>query len=304
MSLDSVAYTIINESISNIICIDDRFCEPYEHNEALSGDELAGAKLYASLSKKNKSVEVLKYSRGEVETAKEKMAKNDLVIIDWELQTTAVEYEDTLELICAACKNNTKYVAIYSGKDFSAIKVFLIGYFNKYSISRLSELYRQAYEEFLDDYSESHLFNEVKSIYSKDVSNEDIKKLLEDNGAFGTFIELSKKVSKETNQKINLIDLVKIFGIMAACSLFNKDEEVGEIKVLNHEKNVFILNNTFITLIRKKEGETSEVDHNTLVDELAEVIWDTPYNLLTVAWLEANTKFAKIQKILCRDTKI
>lgn len=147
MTFDIVAKEIIRESISNALCIDDSFYEPYDipPNEK-DEDYLLSKELYEAFKKENCILDIYRYSEYELwDSVKENLLSNkELVVLDWELNNTK-EIIDTLEVLSDIVKNDSVlFVYIYTRETYlGQILLKILSHYSSFSQTELQNKYVQ-----------------------------------------------------------------------------------------------------------------------------------------------------------------
>lgn len=305
MSFSNIAEKIVDESIVNVICIDDHFVEPYSdvRIDTFDSDAEAGMRLYKSLIDSKKSVELVRYI--DLDDTISRIEKNDLIIIDWQLTTEAIPFHDTLKIIEKACINKTRYIAIYTQEDVNIITKQLFGFFSKYNkvfLEQCSEIVEEILDEFED---EQNLINEILNAFIRNESKEIGKRLNKDpiKRAY-----LSNKLSEAKvawKIEINLAELIDIIGIVKGSLLRN--EKVGKylnIQLINNQNSVFKLADTIIILLEKNSVSSKRgIEPNDILNKLSEFILVDPHNFVTLTWVEVCNRVRQNTKYLLSNYK-
>ena len=106
---------IVNQSIKNVICVDDDFLEPYEDVMETNKEKcIFSRQMYSAISSSCEcAVTIIPYKQEtDVKIINDKMRQKDLLILDWEL-TEVADIKKAIEIIDGALTNNVQYICIY-----------------------------------------------------------------------------------------------------------------------------------------------------------------------------------------------
>lgn len=107
---------IVNQSIKNVICVDDDFLEPYEDVMETNKEKcIFSRQMYSAISSSCEcAVTIIPYKQEtDVKIINDKMRQKDLLILDWEL-TEVADIKKAIEIIDGALTNNVQYICIYT----------------------------------------------------------------------------------------------------------------------------------------------------------------------------------------------
>lgn len=149
---NEILNSIVNQSIKNVICVDDDFLEPYE--EILERDEkkhIFSRQMYDAISTSCEcAVTIVPYNqKADVKVIKDKMRQKDLLILDWEL-TEVMDIEKPIEIIDSALSKNVQYICIYTNThNLEGVCETLRLYYCGYSKSEVEYVAAQCEEQGL-----------------------------------------------------------------------------------------------------------------------------------------------------------
>nr|WP_320026398.1 response regulator receiver domain [uncultured Acetobacterium sp.] len=305
MSFSNIAEKIVDESIINVICIDDKFVEPYSdiRLDTFDSDAEAGKQLYKSLIDSKKSVELVRYI--DLDDTISRIEKNDLIIIDWQLTSEEIPFQDTLKIIEKACENKIRYIAIYTQEDVNIITKQLFGYFCKYNrafLEKCSEIVDDILDEYNDDKA---LINEFLNGFIRNESKVIGKILNQDPLKREYFVNKLSEAKEAWNIEINLAELINIIGIVKGSLLRNeKDGKYLNIQLIDNLNSVFKLADTIIILLEKNSVSSKRgIEPNAILNKLSEFILVDPHNFVTLTWVEVCNRVRQNTKYLLSNYK-
>lgn len=286
-----IAREIVEESIKNVICVDDKFTGPYSENFYNSEIETEIEKeLYKEFSEKKCNVSICRYDNN-FSALMSKIQNSDLLVLDWELDEKVRDKSKiTLEILEKISENsNLSIVCIYTHEHIYEVKSRIEAYFSGYNKSDVENNFKQissslielGNEEILEEPIFMNLCKEFLKTPSKDkrlqVTNHLVKKM-----------ELEKQNLCELIRDRN-IDIEKTLILLGLKFLQQEIplEKKDKIRVINDEQQVYLLNGKLL-LVRNKnlEGKEFPIKPDSLYEEIANNIWKNPNNFLTLLWLE------------------
>lgn len=143
---------IVNQSIRNVICIDDDFLEPYEDVIEFEKEKYNfSRRMYSAISTSCEcAVTIIPYKQEmDVNVINDKMRQKDLLILDWEL-TKVEDIKKPIEIIDGALSNNVQYICIYTNThNLTGICETLRLYYCGFSKSEVAYVATQCEEQGL-----------------------------------------------------------------------------------------------------------------------------------------------------------
>lgn len=143
---------IVNQSIKNVICVDDDFLEPYEEVAKIDKEKYDfSRKMYSAISMSCEcAVTIIPYRQGmDINIINDKMRQKDLLILDWEL-TKVTDIKTPIEIIDGALLNNVQYICIYTNtNNLTGVCEKLRLYYCGFSRSEVAEIAMQCEEQGL-----------------------------------------------------------------------------------------------------------------------------------------------------------
>lgn len=106
---------IIVESISNVLCIDEQYIEPYM-GKSNKNNRLFTKKVYEAFTKELKCRTVIYPYKGDDNGWSNYLDEQDLLVVDWQL-TTPNNPQKPLDIIEKAIENHIQYVCVYTSND-------------------------------------------------------------------------------------------------------------------------------------------------------------------------------------------
>lgn len=143
---------IVNQSIRNVICVDDDFLAPYEAvTEADKEKHLFSKQMYSGISSSCEcAVTIVPYKQEvDINVINAMMRQKDLLILDWELSKVE-DIKKPIEIIDGALSNNVQYICIYTNTpNLTGICETLRLYYCGFSKSEVENVANQCEEQGL-----------------------------------------------------------------------------------------------------------------------------------------------------------
>lgn len=329
MTFDSAARDIVSNSIKSAICIDDEFVEPYKAKTKNAREVEKPKKLMESFRKSNCSLDVYTYkSYGKLRKDSKFIFKNrDLLILDWELTTDPIKFEDALKIIYDAVINpGLAFVLIYTREpDLPTVEIQIRSFFNNKVINKtdrdklFEELVLKLDEAFFlkadneSEFDSAESFLEQKKV--KELISDlamggdspdtikgfkgEIRKLFGDDRIGSKFLKSFEGILGEVYNAKN------VFGGCEQIEFKNRNSYIRDIPYLSPpycykihgRKHALWINNTYITLFHK-----GEPDPEFVYEQFSDQLCRRPGNIMTLIALEMKNNFrensAKIGKDL------
>lgn len=329
MNFEDAASTIICQSITNAICIDNDFLEPYSKIDDPSHPRYVIPKgLYDSFKKNNCLLDVYTYEDfSKWMEMKESIFKNkDLLILDWELTDGDPPFRDTLEILYhAIIEEGMQFVYLYTHElDLSKLIINIHSYFNKFSKEEIKKIHSDIISELEDideiddaekiledigNISKESLVNPVKReslrgdihrYFTEELDTDDPEAVIQN------IIEIFQKYFQTSNKYEMLYTICLI--IENGFFQIEGDNHHFNISPIENDNFAFIINNTLVKLSTKKLETTEEVKDNVvssdqIYSEISKTVWRRPRNFLVLMGLEIRNLYrngsTRIGKDLC-----
>lgn len=275
---------IVEESIRNVLCIDDELIEPYEKRE---NDEMVfefSKDLYRGISDNCRcSVTMMRYSGETYEVShNERLINKDMLVLDWELDETN-NIKRPLNVIYQALENNIPYICIYTNSS------------DLVEISKSIEMYFSGYcEQEVKDRVECW---ESEGIM-KDIFLEDVNLLHEDKSKF----PLIKKKVKECCETIDCkkceydkIDQWLPLYLKWNNYLLPNEAKYRAVRVGNGD-NILNIDGRMVFVFSKKHKETNSknsISPELIVPTIAKYITCNPNSVMDCIWLYFSNRYAE-----------
>jgi len=298
MPFNTVAQEIIKNSIKNVICIDDKFIEPYEtgeDTEVLSEHEL-GESLFTNFSNNNCNVNICRY-KNNIDSITSKSSHSDLVILDWELKETDPKYEDSLTILEKLIDTNISFICIYTKEQLSDVAEKLMTFFSGISQAEFSGFEENGKEFLTDEYSDILKDKEgFESSVKEYIFNQGSSREL--NRIFMTHLREAHEIKgKDLNEALETIksevkisDCDKIFKLISLSlrgSHILSEQPNLKIHCIDNEKYIFSINGKLLLIRNKKvTGGEFAMNGEDLYKEISENMWRTPSSFLPLLFLE------------------
>ena len=259
--------SIIKKSISNVICIDEQYVEPYAE-DADVGDRRFSKQMYESFTSQMKCKTTLYPYKANDFGWRECIRDQDLLVIDWQL-TNPHNAMKPLEIIDEAITGRIPFVCIYTsytGDQLSDLMSQVKVYFSGYSSESVKDAVDRASKVGIGEQEVRKVIK--KLIYSSDEAEEYAKKLNEE-----LYIGLDESGIKYFDYS-DPNEWNKLY-----CNWFYTLPSYSEHCILpeeTHNKSI-IVDGTYIFFINKKETEIIE----TITYELS----SEPRSIFNVLWI-------------------
>lgn len=318
MNFDSVAKTIVANSIRSAICIDDEFVEPYEGKRGRVKEINKPKELLKSFKKSNCSLDIYTYkSYRKLRKESDFAFKNrDLMILDWELSQGPIKFEDALDVLKDAVENpGLAFVLIYTREpNLTGVEVQVRSFFNQKAgsrekrdslyndlLSRLDEAFfsSEENEDVLDDAETFFEDRRIKEVFRdfilSEPSEEAIKKFESGLREYfphpktGTkFLRLFEDVLKELYLCDNLFEGCEQMEFRNSNTYIPRKEyhPLPYCHKIHGQPHALWINNTYITIFHKGDLEPENV-YKKFSDQLCR----RPGNILTLIALEMKNNF-------------
>lgn len=297
MAYIDIAREILKNNIKSAIYIDDNAREFYQDIESLKGskEEELSLDLYSKFRESGVSLEPIKYVK---DCEKDEnwinycLENRDLILLDWQLQGESGEIESLKILSKIINTPNIHFCIIYTNADNldDVLKRLLTNYSNL--TPDLFSQYKGYTEDIFDenfDFSEFH-------IISLGRNNAKIK---------GKIPELLKKYKEELNQFKELTSINDNLCAIYNISTVNLDSFHEELEhplpcpnIINHDNYLLEINNTIITIFKKKENNPNVLLGNLFNHIISDI--DSYNQLLTIDFFNRIFRIGIINK----DNKI
>lgn len=275
---------IVEESIRNVLCVDDGLLEPYEKSE---GDEMVfefSKDLYRGISDNCRCcVTMMQYSKETYEVnLNERLTDKDMLVLDWELDETN-NIKTPLNVIYQALENCIPYICIYTNSN------------NLTEISKSIEMYFSGYDE-------QEVKNKVERWESegimKDVFLDETNLLYEDKSKFP---EIMKKVREycpdiDCNKcEYNKIEQWFLLYLKWNNYLLPDEVKYRAVRVENGE-NMLNIDGRMVFVFSKKHKETNSpnsISPELIIPTIAKYITCNPNSIMSCIWLYFSNCYAE-----------
>jgi|GEM_PF-1686175 len=306
-----IAKGIVEDSIVSVLCVDDNMAGPFQaFDQAKSGSAYYSMphSLHQSFKHHRCHFSVYPFSDHESwkKTERFELSNRDLLILDWELmegKSSAIAYGDSLKILASAIETTgIPFTYIYTQtKEISNIPLILMAYFSGISKAEGDALEKKildAWEELEDIDDAGAIYENLKQpllehlrITDKDGKNawvESVQKIIKDETDSNQERKLfgkMKGIVKKTLSNHNIGEC--IFMAMQANSFF--PPEAGpqkEIEDFNLNGLTLIIDQNFIKIASKNEGDQAYVEPKNLFSDFTETVIQSQYNFLIFLALE------------------
>lgn len=259
---------IIKKSISNVICIDEQYVEPYSKSKPKSTLDIKLSKdMYDAFTRKmNCKTTIFRYKANNKKWRKY-LPNQDLLIIDWEL-TKPQNPDKPLEIIDEAIDKNIPFVCIYTsytGAQLTEVINYVKAYFSGYSEDDVKDT---VINSSLVEINEADVRKIVTGlIYSEKEANAYALKMDEQ-----TDFDI-RKADKKIFDFSNYNEWNKLYCKLV-CNLLSYSKHCILPKAAR-EKSI-IVDGTYIFFVSKRKEEIIE----TITDELSR----EPRSIFNILW--------------------
>lgn len=297
MSYLDIAKGILKDNIKAAIYIDDNAREFNLDSTALTGaeEENLSLELYSKFKTLGVSLEPIRYVIGDEEKSEwvnYGLDNRDLILLDWHLDKQSGEIQSLKILDKIINKPNIHFCVIYTSEDN------LDGVFKRI-LANYSELTPETFTEYKEyteiifgedfDYSEFHKISLGRNIPQ---IRKEIGQLLKNN---------SKQINEfkeQTSLSDNICAIYKISSLNLDTFHTELEHPLPCPSFINGEKYLFEINNTIITIFKKKENNPDNLLEN-FFDHIINDI-DSYNQLLTIDFFNRVFRIGIINK----DNKI
>lgn len=297
MAYTEIAKEILKDSIKSAIYIDDNNREFSQNNDSLTGAEEEGLslELYTKFRDSGVFLESVKYFQDNEKNddwINYCLDNRDLILLDWHLQGQNGEIQSLKILNKIINKPNIHFCVIYTSEDnLDGVFRRIITNYSKLEVNDF-DMYREHTENiFGDDFN----FADFHRI-SLGRNNPRIK------SEIGAFL---KKYQKEISEFKDLTSIGDNLCAVYKISTVNLDIIHSELdlplpcpSLINNEKYVLEINNTIITIFKKKENNPENLLENFFQHIINDI--DSYNQLLTIDFFNRIFRIGIINK----DNKI
>lgn len=261
MAYIDIAKEILKDNIKSAIYIDDNAREFDQDIKVLSGaeEEKLSLELYAKFRKSGVSLEPIKYVRDKEDNEEWLnycLDNRDLILLDWHLDGQTGEIQSLKILNKIINKPNIHFCVIYTSEDNldNVFRTILTNYCN---------LTPDVFTEY-KEYTES-IFNEGFDFvdFHKISLGRDKKELKQE---FGSFLKNNKDNVEEFKKLASITDnLCAVYKISTVnLGVFHQElkHPLPCPNIINQEKYLLEINNTIITIFKKKENNPDHLLEN------------------------------------------
>lgn len=298
MNEDEINYInkILMDSISNVVCIDESYIEPYSLTE-MKPDDLS-IKVYTAFSDEmNCQTLMVQYKDGD-DSWKRKLDKKDLLVVDWQL-TSPADPSKPLEIIDSALENHIQYICIYTssdGDDLREIQNRVLAYYSGYTKEEIEKNASAAIGRGMSEYDiKEHITGLISSAEEAKAYKNEMKKI--------PGVELSKDTKAEFDH-CDYNSWNKLY-IKYICKMEKLSRHV--LSSSFSDKGPIIVDSSYIFFVtkgKKKEEINPSVILSTILDELSssprclyDILWIYYFNLIK----ESIYKSKKISQRMSAD---
>ena len=270
---------IVNQSIKNVICVDDDFLEPYEAvMETDKEKHLFSRQMYSAISSSCECVVTIVPYKQEtvVNVINDMMRQKDLLILDWEL-TKVTDIKKPIEIIDGALSNNVQYICIYTNThNLTGICETLRLYYCGFSKSEVEYVAAQCEEQGLlkDEFAA-----DIIDCFEK--KNGNIKSLKDKAKELGVTVNVDGIGEKSKNLWYML------YFAWSDKLLPEKTEFIAAGK--GDDGTVLNIDGRLVFIYGKSVEESSEqinkVVPENIIPSIAKYIVESPNSILDALWL-------------------
>jgi Response receiver domain len=292
-TFDSIAFEVLKESISTAMFIDDKALEPFEENKKGYEDF---TKLYKSFKKYNCLLDIRRYKNiGHKSKFNKSLSKIDLLVLDWQLDESDIEYLITLQMLASAIAvKNVHFICIYTRRKNEEIEDQIIypitSYFsnnhNEKAKEKLDYFYEMLDEQGIElDHFKDRFYGLIKELtffYHQAIDTStifiDIDNLLHKIGIAAELKKLVESTYTEPDFAQKLIHFgYDIYDSPTSNNLY-------KIHISQKDRNSIYINNTVIRIRNK-------VDTPDLYGEFCASLIDDHNIFFTLFGLEMRNRF-------------
>lgn len=293
MAYIDIAKGILKDNIKSAIYIDENAREFNQEIASLTGatEEDLSLELYTKFKNSGVSLESIKYNLNN-ETSEEWISycldNRDLILLDWHLEGQSGEIQSLKILNKIINKPNVHFCIIYTSEDNldNVFKRILANY------SNLTQDTFYEYKEYTENiFNENFDFSEFHQI-SLGRSNPETKK--EIGGLLKKYNEQINDFKKQTGISDNVCAIYKISNLNLDTFHTELEHPLSCPSFLNREKYLFEINNTIITIFKKKENNPENLLEN-FYDHIINDI-DSYNQLLTIDFFNRVFRIGIINK--------
>lgn len=285
------ARIILKDAIKSAIYIDEKARSFYQTEASLSGaiEEDLSVQLYNNFKKDGISLDVHKYTIDD-EKKKDTLSffidNRDLVILDWKLKDQSGEEEALIILAEIIKAEHLHFCTIYTSEDqLDIVLQNILSYF-----SSVTKEYHDQIKELLEieNYSQNiiEIIHEINlNRFDKGLTKEKIKELY----------NIDKRIVARLKEITGIEDSICAITISSISLLNTYKSTVDQPKpsYINYEKNIVVINNTIITILKKEEN-TAE----NLLDNYQNHIINDVDSFNQLIGLELHNNLAKTSSII------
>lgn len=278
MSYKDIAFKIIKDSINSVVFIDEKAKDFYSFdpiNPAINEEQLS-FDLYKNFKEKGISLTVHKFDQSDVNDDKIKnflFKDRDLILLDWELNDVGGE-EFSLKLLSDIVQTSSiNFCCIYTATSkFDLISKQIDKFFSGYTEAQFQLLN--------DDYN-----------YLDQSAIDDVENLLD----IGTDpSEILSKHSIEYDENIEWIhekdkNIVTFLRLLTYSRKYIASERTEERMFVGKTKNSFIINNTYLFILRKDIEGDKNID--SLLTRISDELVEGRNSFIQLLGLEMQTIF-------------
>jgi hypothetical protein len=281
------AFEILSSSINTAVFIDEKAKDFYSGTPIDTDivEERLSVSLYDTFKNNGKSLTVHKFEKTDITDDKilnYLFNGKDLILLDWELDDLAGQ-EYSLKLLTRSIElPYINFCCIYSrSSNFSEIPFFLSAYFSGLSRADLDCI--KAQYEYLTK-------EEIEKFWSNPDNN--IEEFFSDNA-----ISISE-FPIERLRNISLKELLNHIYIALDNQRYviPNDDELANYEVIPSSNDSFIVNNTFILVLKKDED--SDSDFTELMKRITEVVVKNKSSIFQLLGLEMQTLFNSNERFI------
>jgi len=302
-TFNEVAQAIIDETIKSAILIDDSIPKPFSGETEVVD---ICQSMYESFHDKQCSLDFYKYtneSDNEIENkVKLLFERKDLLVLDWELNSTEPKYKSTLDIINRAVyTDNLHFICIYSKVGDKTDDIFykIMSYFSGNNLDQIENLNTEVgnlLEADGSDYTE--IIDSIKSSFKEltlgVLSAKEISVTLGNSMNKKTYGQFRKILNDKLPQNKSYCSLSR-FGFIINDELLYKSDPKDVYLRCNHMGNYLQINNTLISVFPKT---TPAKD---LYEQFCNAIINANDNFLTIMSLELRNQLLERSAFIGKD---
>lgn len=259
MTYPERAKAILKDAIKSAIYIDENARSFYQTDLKGSNEEELSVSLYDNFKRNGISLEVCKYEDGmEGNTDSLNFFKDnrDLVILDWHLKGQSGEKE-SLQILNEIVKTkHIHFCSIYTTEpNLDTVLKYIVCYFSGIDQEKFSEI-KESSEIFFDDTFDFSLFHQLNLNRSAKDSGKLIGEIYRSNQD-----ELNQ-FKEEQGISDNKCAIIKASIVNLLPSPHLSDEVLDCPSFIDSNKNIIVINNTIITILKKSENKADDLLNN------------------------------------------